>query len=74
MHHTGANLGSVLNFNALLLFAQDAEYIMFCDQDDKWLPEKIADTLNCMLQSEAAHRECTTPYGVYRFFVCQMSN
>ncbi len=50
-----ANLGSVLNFNALLTFAKDDEYIMFCDQDDKWLPDKIEDTLNAMLQLEAEH-------------------
>src|SRR5689334_536818 len=55
MPNGGTNLGSVLNFNALLTFAQDAEYIMFCDQDDKWLPHKIEDTFNAMLQLEVEH-------------------
>lgn len=53
--NNGINLGSVLNFNALLTFAQDAEYIMLCDQDDKWMPDKIEDTLTAMLQLEAQH-------------------
>src|SRR5205085_8699781 len=44
MPNKGANLGSVLNFNALLTFAHNAHYIMFCDQDDQWLPDKIEVT------------------------------
>ncbi len=48
----GANLGSVLNFNALLTFAQDAHYIMFCDQDDRWLPDKIEVTYARMRELE----------------------
>ncbi|HUT44054.1 MAG TPA: glycosyltransferase family 2 protein [Desulfobacterales bacterium] len=40
-------LGPSLNFGKLLEFA-DSEYIMFCDQDDVWLPNKIELTLNAM--------------------------
>jgi glycosyltransferase involved in cell wall biosynthesis len=40
-------LGSRGNF-AALLEASDAPYFMFCDQDDLWLPDKIADLLGTL--------------------------
>jgi glycosyltransferase involved in cell wall biosynthesis len=43
----GRRLGACGNF-ALLMAAADADYIMFCDQDDVWLPEKIERTLAAM--------------------------
>lgn len=51
----GVNRGSVLNFNRLLLAAkvQAASYMMFCDQDDYWLPDKIERSLTAMLALEA---------------------
>ena len=45
------NLGASLNFGRLLEQA-DAEYIMFSDQDDVWLPNKIELTLNVMKATE----------------------
>ena len=45
------NLGANLNFGRLLEQA-DAEYIMFSDQDDVWLPNKIELTLNVMKATE----------------------
>lgn len=36
----GRNLGAVGNFSALLE-RSTADYALFCDQDDVWLPEKI---------------------------------
>ncbi len=45
------NLGLVRNFETLLKSSQ-AEYIMFCDQDDIWLPNKIELTLNTMKSAE----------------------
>lgn len=39
------------NFKELLKAADD-DYIMFCDQDDVWLPEKIQVTLEKMQQLE----------------------
>jgi glycosyltransferase involved in cell wall biosynthesis len=48
------NLGPCQNF-ALLLNFSDAEYIMFCDQDDIWLPNKIEITIDKMLEMENAH-------------------
>lgn len=32
----------------------DADYVMFCDADDYWLPNKIELTLDAMLRAEAA--------------------
>ncbi len=44
-------LGASLNFGKLLEYA-DTEYIMFSDQDDVWLPNKIELTLNAMKAAE----------------------
>jgi glycosyltransferase involved in cell wall biosynthesis len=48
----GKNLGPGGNF-ARLLAASTADYFMFCDQDDVWLPEKIRLTLEKMQELEA---------------------
>ena len=45
---TGSACG---NFSALFDLADD-DYIMFCDQDDIWLPEKIEKTLAAMQKAE----------------------
>ncbi|MCK4792683.1 MAG: hypothetical protein KAV87_53630, partial [Desulfobacteraceae bacterium] len=45
------NLRASLNFGRLLEQA-DAEYTMFSDQDDIWLPNKIELTLNVMKATE----------------------
>ncbi len=47
----GSRLGASLNFGKLLEHA-DTEYIMFSDQDDVWLPNKIELTLNVMKSTE----------------------
>lgn len=47
------HLGLVHNFETLLESAQN-EFIMFCDQDDIWLPNKIELTLNAMKEAEQA--------------------
>lgn len=49
----GANLGIIGNFSELMRNS-DAEYFMFCDQDDLWLPEKVRLTLKKMKEMEAA--------------------
>ena len=46
-----ANLGAMRNFERLLAFA-DADYYMFCDQDDVWLPDKIEVSFTKMKQME----------------------
>lgn len=42
---------SANNFMILAMHAE-SEYVMFCDQDDIWLPNKIEDTLNEMKKIE----------------------
>lgn len=42
-----------------LLAASDAPYVMFCDQDDIWLADKVAVSLSRMRQLEDHHgRDC----------------
>lgn len=48
------NLGIRGNFSKLMEHAE-ADYIMFSDQDDLWLPEKVAKTLEKMKKAEAEH-------------------
>lgn len=43
--------GVVLNFEKALEFTQ-SDYIMFSDQDDVWLPDKIESTLNFIMGKE----------------------
>lgn len=48
---SGTTLGPCANF-ARLLQHSTAEYSMFCDQDDVWLPRKIETTLKKMQEME----------------------
>jgi glycosyl transferase family 2 len=52
-------LGARGNF-AALMEASDAPYFMFCDQDDVWLPNKIADLLRT-LRAVEQRRGVETP-------------
>lgn len=45
------NLGAPATFS-LLALRSSAPYVMFCDQDDVWLPEKVAVTLAAMVDAE----------------------
>jgi glycosyltransferase involved in cell wall biosynthesis len=45
------NVGANANF-ARLLEVSDADYIMLADQDDIWLPDKIADSMHAMQELE----------------------
>ncbi len=47
----GDNLGVVANFSRLMEFT-DAPYVMFCDQDDRWYPDKITLTLQAIKAME----------------------
>lgn len=47
-------LGPSRNFSELMKYAE-ANYIMFCDQDDIWLPHKIEITLEKMLELEKGY-------------------
>jgi len=51
-HHLGANL----NFGQLLQYT-NGEYIMFSDQDDIWLPNKIELTLRAMKSAKQLYPE-----------------
>jgi hypothetical protein len=53
----GPRLGSTQNFGRLLALAADEPYVMFCDQDDVWLPGKIGATLTRL-------RACESRWGV----------
>ncbi|MEA3456076.1 MAG: glycosyltransferase family 2 protein [Campylobacterota bacterium] len=51
----GENIGASQNFAYLLQHALKYEqylYLMFCDQDDVWLPDKIEQTQNAMSEKE----------------------
>lgn len=50
---TGEQIGVVRSFNeGLQQVPSDARYIMFADQDDVWLPNKIEYTLSAMMLGE----------------------
>jgi glycosyltransferase involved in cell wall biosynthesis len=59
----GLRLGSCQNFTSLLQYST-SEYIMFCDQDDVWLPHKIAVTFEKLREMEASFGK-ETPLMVY---------
>ena len=46
------NLGVVRNFEELRSVSR-GDYVMFCDQDDVWLPEKVEKMLAVMQQAES---------------------
>lgn len=48
----GEPTGSAAENFAVLLDSCDDDYIMFCDQDDVWLPQKIEKTLEAMKNAE----------------------
>lgn len=50
----GEHLGSTQSFSQLVQ-ASAAPYLMFCDQDDIWLPEKVELQLSALQQLEAEH-------------------
>jgi len=52
------NLGAAYNFLSLIT-EYKGEYVMLCDQDDVWLPEKIESTLEEMQRMEAIHGKQT---------------
>lgn len=52
--NSGQNLGSCQNFSEILRHS-DAKYVMFSDQDDVWLPDKITKTLAKMKEMECTY-------------------
>ncbi len=50
--------GAAQNFSELLKCCDDAfDYIMFCDQDDVWLPKKVEKTLAAIKEVEGDNRD-----------------
>ena len=49
----GENIGPVGSFNEALSESR-TKYVMFCDQDDVWFPDKIEKTLKKMKEAEEA--------------------
>ena len=49
-------MGACGNFEYLLENAGEAEYIMFCDQDDVWKPDKIQLTMTSMKEEESLNK------------------
>lgn len=47
------NLGYVKNFMQTVRVSGDADYYAFCDQDDIWLPDKIANAVELLDQRPA---------------------
>ena len=57
---TDKNLGAKLSFSTLLNYAvrnTDAEYFMFCDQDDIWKNDKIEKTIKIMKELEKTNSD-----------------
>lgn len=52
LHQFSNNVGAISNFSRLAKLSNN-NYIMFCDQDDIWLPGKIEMTLNKMKEMES---------------------
>jgi len=48
----GENSGSAANNFFMLLNQANSDYVMFCDNDDVWLPDKIRKTMDKMCEME----------------------
>lgn len=57
------NIGSTRSFEVLMRHSQ-ADYFMFCDQDDVWLPQKVEITLKRMNDLESSLKK-NTPCVVF---------
>jgi len=56
----GPNLGATASFLQLLLTApDDADYYAFCDQDDVWLPNKLARAIEVLSGMEGPALYCS---------------
>jgi glycosyltransferase involved in cell wall biosynthesis len=62
-HDSSGNLGVVGNFERLLL-TSSASYVMFSDQDDIWLPEKIELELR-EIQKLEGNYGATLPFALF---------
>ena len=68
VENISSDRGSISNFNALLNAATDAAYMMFCDQDDEWMNNKIEVTYRKMQELEHQYgKDC--PIMVFTDFL-----
>ncbi len=51
------NVGVIGSFEQLLSNAPEADYYMFCDQDDVWMPDKVEITHHYMYETEQTYPE-----------------
>lgn len=51
----GKHFGNARDHFFYLMQQCPAPYILFCDQDDVWNPDKVAITMEALLEEEAAH-------------------
>ena len=57
LHRSGLRFGSAQkHFCYLMQQYRNEEYLMFCDQDDVWHPDKVRKTLAAMQEAEQAAR------------------
>lgn len=64
------NLGLLTSLNLLLETANKANYIMFADQDDIWLPNKINISLSAVSELEHKHRDQDIPIMICTDAIC----
>ena len=55
--HSAPTGSSMANFMLLTRLAGNYDYILYCDQDDVWLPQKIGMTLRKMRETEAGETQ-----------------
>ena len=63
IHRASENIGPAASYTELLTYSS-SPYIMFADQDDVWLPEKILTLKNAMSSLEKQYGE-NTPLAVF---------
>ena len=51
--YSGANKGFAQSFMDLLVHSGEYDYYAFCDQDDIWMPDKLANAVNRLGQLES---------------------
>lgn len=67
------NLGASGSFSFLIDYVLnhkpdlglDRAYMLFCDQDDVWFPDKIERELDCMQEVESAHQQQDIPVLIH---------
>lgn len=64
-----ANKGSHQSYRYVMANMPDAPYYLFCDQDDVWLPDKVARAVEYM----EAYNESIPVLYVHNYYVCDQN-